>query len=95
MSNFDDICNVKANRGAAAVFCAQVGFESAGKASHLLSGSLIGSKIRVHLWKVPFEDIPSDREKRIDWLYSQWTMVNEWIESHTQGKVVMNMFGEH
>ncbi|NLH50506.1 MAG: hypothetical protein GX444_18175 [Myxococcales bacterium] len=73
---------LEANRGAAAVFCAQVGFESAGKASHLLSGSLIGSTIRVHLWKVPFAEIPTDREKRIGWLYSQWLKVDDWIDAH-------------
>ena len=86
---------LEANQGAAAVFCTHVGFESVGKASNLLSGSLIGSTIRVHLWKIPFEEIPADQEKRIDWLYSQWTMVDEWIESHTQGKVAMNKSVNH
>ena len=73
---------LEANQGASAVFCAHVGFESVGKAKNFLDGSLIGSTILVHLWKVPFEEIPIDRDKRIDWLYDNWAKLDEWIETH-------------
>lgn len=67
------------NENADAVFCAHVGLESAVTASDLLSGNLVGQTIRAHFWRVPFADIPRDREAQTDWLYEQWAKVDEWV----------------
>lgn len=67
------------NENADAVFCAHVGLESAVTASDLLSGKLVGQTIRAHCWRVPFADIPRDREAQTDWLYERWAQVDEWV----------------
>jgi len=54
----------------------------------------MGSMIRVRLWKAPLAEIPTDREKRIDWLDSQGMMVDERIESQSQGKLPTKVLGK-
>lgn len=33
-------------------------------------------------WYVRPQEIPTDREERIEWLYSWWAQIDEWIEEH-------------
>jgi 1-acyl-sn-glycerol-3-phosphate acyltransferase len=33
-------------------------------------------------WRVPREEIPADREQRIDWLYTWWEQIDEWVAEH-------------
>ena len=33
-------------------------------------------------WRIPHEDIPLDRDARIEWLYEWWRRVDEWIDEH-------------
>jgi hypothetical protein len=33
-------------------------------------------------WRVPHEEIPADREARIEWLYGWWEHVDRWVEEH-------------
>jgi 1-acyl-sn-glycerol-3-phosphate acyltransferase len=33
-------------------------------------------------WRVPREEIPEDREERIDWLFSWWERIDAWIDAH-------------
>ncbi len=33
-------------------------------------------------WRIPREDIPSDREGRIEWLFEWWETVDDWIGEH-------------
>lgn len=67
------------NENADAVFCGHVGLETAVTASDLLNGKLVGQTIRAHCWRVPFADIPRDREAQTDWLYEHWAKVDEWV----------------
>ncbi len=69
-----------ANPGADVVFCAHTGFEGAGTFNDLLNGSLVHQSIRVCFWRVPFADIPRQREAQIDWLYAQWRAIDDWID---------------
>jgi len=39
-------------------------------------------QIIMRWWRVPREEIPEDRDARIDWLYSWWERIDEWIEQH-------------
>lgn len=63
-----------------AVFCTHVGFEKATKALNFLNGSLINQKIKIKMWKIPFEEIPKTREERIEWLFENWMKVDGWID---------------
>ena len=33
-------------------------------------------------WRVPREEIPDDRAARIDWLYSWWEQIDDWVDEH-------------
>ncbi len=33
-------------------------------------------------WRVPREDIPAEREARIDWLYGWWDHIDDWVTEH-------------
>jgi hypothetical protein len=33
-------------------------------------------------WRIPHEDIPNDRDARIEWLYEWWRRVDQWIDEH-------------
>lgn len=33
-------------------------------------------------WRVPREEIPIDREQRIDWLFDWWQRIDEWVDEH-------------
>ncbi|WP_307861627.1 lysophospholipid acyltransferase family protein [Nocardioides xinjiangensis] len=39
-------------------------------------------QITMRWWQVPREDIPADREARIDWLYAWWERIDDWIEEN-------------
>ena len=39
-------------------------------------------QITMRWWQVAREEIPADREERIDWLFGWWERVDEWIEEN-------------
>ena len=39
-------------------------------------------QIIMRWWRVPREEIPADREARIDWLFSWWERIDAWVEEH-------------
>jgi hypothetical protein len=58
--------------GTDVVFLAHFGFEGTATFHDLWRGELIGRRVRVRLRRVRGSEIPSDRDAKIDWLYSQW-----------------------
>jgi 1-acyl-sn-glycerol-3-phosphate acyltransferase len=68
-----------ANPGLDAVFCAHTGFEGAATFSDLIGGALVDRDVRVAFWRVPYPQIPLDREARAEWLYEHWQRIDDWI----------------
>ena len=33
-------------------------------------------------WRIPREEIPEDREARIEWLFEWWSRVDVWVDEH-------------
>ena len=64
------------------VFCAHVGFEGTASFKEIIGGRAVGETIRVVFWRVPFEDIPADRDGKVAWLFEQWRAVDDWIAEH-------------
>jgi 1-acyl-sn-glycerol-3-phosphate acyltransferase len=64
------------------VFIAHTGLEGANHFEDLLAGSLIGAKVKVEMWRVSHQDIPTGSSARIAWLEEQWLKVDRWIEEH-------------
>lgn len=66
------------------VVMAHVGLDGLAEVRDIWSGRIIGRTIRVAFWRVPFEEIPTDRSARVDWLFDQWERVDAWIGAHRE-----------
>lgn len=73
------------NGGADAVFCIHTGFESTMSMAELWRGDLVGGQVRVKFWRVPYEEVPREKEARASWFWDQWAIANsvlqEWKEN--------------
>jgi 1-acyl-sn-glycerol-3-phosphate acyltransferase len=67
--------------GVDVAFCVHTGFERLRTLNDLWSGELVGRTIEVEFWRVPAAQIPGDRAARVDWLFDQWSRVDEWLET--------------
>ena len=63
------------------MFFAHAGLEAFAKISSLWSGAVVGSRVRVKLWRVRAREIPDPVEERLRWLYSQWEEVDEFVKN--------------
>ena len=63
------------------VFFAHAGLETFAKISSLLDGAVVGSSVRVKLWRVPAREIPSGDAERVRWLYAEWKKVNAFVRN--------------
>jgi 1-acyl-sn-glycerol-3-phosphate acyltransferase len=63
------------------IFLAHRGFDGAVGALDLLRGALIGRAIELKTWRVPREQVPSEREACLAWLDLEWARVDAWIAS--------------
>jgi 1-acyl-sn-glycerol-3-phosphate acyltransferase len=76
---------LEAARGVDTVFIAHTGLESATRYQSILGGHLIGSTVRIRMWRVPGDSIPLTRDERIEWLYAQWHSLDHWVTANRQG----------
>jgi 1-acyl-sn-glycerol-3-phosphate acyltransferase len=72
--------------GVDCVFFAHSGLESFAKIKNLLSGEIVGSTVRVQLWRVDARDIPKDDADRLHWLYSEWAEVDAFVGNVAETK---------
>jgi hypothetical protein len=42
--------------------------------------------VEIELWLVPAEEIPADAQGRIDWLFSWWTTLDEWVDARAASR---------
>ncbi len=69
------------NPGADAVFCIHTGFESTMSMAQLWRGDLVKTRVRVKFWRVPFEEIPRDRDAIIGWMWDQWAQASACLQA--------------
>lgn len=55
------------------------GLEGFAKLKDLWAGGLVGRTVTVTLTRIPASDIPAGRRERVDWLYSTWQEIDDWI----------------
>ena len=61
------------------------GLEGLQNVKDVLSGSVIGSKVRGKVWRLPRSEIPTPNEERIRWLYEQWSRVDAFVKDVEAG----------
>jgi len=74
------------NPGRDLLFCAHSGFEGSSHFSNLINGSWMGAMIRIHFWRIPFQDIPKDRDAAIQFLFGQWDRMQETVRALATGR---------
>lgn len=62
-----------------ALFVAHVGLDGLATLADVWRGDLVGSRVRVALWRVDREQIPNDANARLDWLWSEWARMDAWV----------------
>jgi 1-acyl-sn-glycerol-3-phosphate acyltransferase len=80
---------LEASRGADVVVFGHVGLDGFEYVSDIWSGELVGSTVRMKLWRHRAEDVPDDRDALIEWLYARWQELDDWIEETSTGQRVM------
>lgn len=61
------------------VFCGHVGLDGFEYISDIWSGGLVGTTVRVKLWRHPGSAVPADEDGRTQWLYEQWLLLDDWV----------------
>ena len=70
---------LEANPGADVVFVAHCGLETVHNLKELRTGSLVGRTIQIHFWRVPYQDIPTNEDERMQWIWKNWAAIDKWI----------------
>ncbi|MEO3925928.1 1-acyl-sn-glycerol-3-phosphate acyltransferase [Plantactinospora sp. CA-294935] len=39
-------------------------------------------RIVMRFWSVPPDEVPKERQERIDWLFDWWARIDEWVDAH-------------
>ncbi len=63
------------------LFCAHQGLEEASHFRSLLRGSLIGQKVSIHFWRIPFAQIPKDEDGQRALLLAQWDEMQAQVQA--------------
>jgi 1-acyl-sn-glycerol-3-phosphate acyltransferase len=71
--------------GTDVVVCAHVGLDGFAKVSDIWSGGLVGTTVRLRLWRFRAAEIPPDRSAQVVWLYERWQQVDDWIDAQGAG----------
>lgn len=59
------------------------GLDSLQRLADLTSGFPLTKPVEVCIWRVPANEVPSDRTERLGWLYDQWERIDNWVEQRT------------
>jgi 1-acyl-sn-glycerol-3-phosphate acyltransferase len=66
-------------------FFAHRGLEGLQTVKEVLSGAVIGSRVRGKIWRVRRAEIPATDAERIRWLYEQWSLVDAFVKNDEAG----------
>lgn len=72
------------NPGLDVVVCAHTGLERVTGLADLWNGQLVGTRVQIGFWRVRHSDLPVDAVGRVDWLYEEWSRVDQWVSQHAE-----------
>jgi len=55
------------------------GLEGFARVKDIWSRGMVGSVVRVRLWRTVRSEVPEGRRDRIEWLYEVWTEMDRWL----------------
>jgi hypothetical protein len=61
------------------VWVAHSGLEHLVSAGDLWRALPMDTPITMRWWQVPHDEVPTDRDEQVDWLYDWWARIDEWI----------------
>lgn len=64
------------------VLMGHVGLENLSTIKDIIKAVPFRRPVMVRLWRIPRSEIPSDNALRIDWLFTQWALLDEWIDQN-------------
>jgi hypothetical protein len=67
---------LEVNPGKDVVFMAHTGFEGSASVKDLISGGWRKQHIRIHFWRIPYEQIPDDHRA---FLYEKWDRMQQTV----------------
>ena len=68
-----------ATRGTDVVFCGHVGLDGFEYISDIWAGGLVGTTVRVRLWRYDAGEVPESEAEQIEWLYERWQILDDWV----------------
>jgi 1-acyl-sn-glycerol-3-phosphate acyltransferase len=72
--------------GTDCVFVAHSGLEAFARIKDLMSGEVVGSTVRIRMWRVDAREIPNGDEERVVWLYREWAKVDAFVGNQIETK---------
>ncbi len=73
---------VAAAEGAEVIFVAHTGLEDLSSFVDLWRGTPMDASIRVKLWRVPADEVPTRDDEAAEWLLGWWSRIDAWILEH-------------
>jgi 1-acyl-sn-glycerol-3-phosphate acyltransferase len=74
------IALLEGTRGSAdVVFCGHVGLDGFERISDIWRGRLVGGTVHVRFWRFPRDEVPTERDALVRWLYDRWQAVDDWV----------------
>ena len=67
------------SRGADVVVCGHVGLDGFEYIRDIWAGGLVGTTVRVRLWRYPAAEVPTGEDERVAWLYERWQLLDDWV----------------
>ena len=61
------------------VVMAHRGLEGFATVRDMFSGEIVGRAVTASFWRIPRDSIPEERSERLEWLFEQWTAVDDWV----------------
>ncbi len=77
---------IEAAPDAVVIFAAHVGVPASLRAAWRLLAHQ--QTVEVRLWAVPAEEVPCDRDGRIDWLFAWWRTLDDWVSERHEARAL-------
>lgn len=79
------------NPGADVLICQHVGYEVASSFRDLVDGRAVHQRIEVLFRRIPYAEIPTEREAVTMWLMDEWQKLDDWVAERKPSVIVPSL----